>query len=85
MPLNDIHRMKSLASARDARSHPTSTAHRNRNHLSRSIPYERTVTGDGSHACRSAKYSATAATTCPVGSTSSQGTARCPVARSDPT
>jgi hypothetical protein len=41
-----IQQLKSLASARDARSHATSTASRNRHHRSRSTEYDRSVDSD---------------------------------------
>ena len=41
-----IQQLKSLASARDARSHATPTASRNRHHRSRSTAYDRSVDSD---------------------------------------
>jgi hypothetical protein len=66
-------RQKSRASTRVARFHGTRIAHKNRNHRSRSIPYERTVAAARPVACKSAKNADTASTGVPAGSTSRNG------------
>ena len=73
LPATCIHRQKSRASTRVARSHATPIAHKNRNQRSRSIPYERTVAAARPAACRSPKNSDTASTSAPAGSVSRNG------------
>jgi hypothetical protein len=58
--------------------------HKNRNHRSRSIPYERCVAADRPAACSSAKNADTASTLCPSGPKSRQGAQRSPVAANEP-
>jgi hypothetical protein len=60
-----IQQLKSLASARDARSHATSTASRNRHHRNRSTAYDRSVAADFPDASRSRRNTDTGSTTSP--------------------
>ena len=62
-----IQQLKSLASARDARSHATSTASRNRHHRSRSTAYDRSVASDFPDASRSRRNTDTGSATPPSG------------------
>ena len=68
-----IQQLKSLASARDARSHFTSTASRNRHHRSRSTEYDLSVSSDFPDASRSRRKTDTASTTSPPGPTTRYG------------
>ncbi len=76
--------LASRASTRVARSHRTSTAHKNRNHRNRSIPYERSVDSALPAAWRSRKYADTASTGSPAESANRNGNHRSPVASSRP-
>jgi len=78
------HRQKSRASTRVASSQATPTAHPNRNHCSRSIPYDRCVVPGLPQADNSAKNAATAPTITPLASTTRNGANKSPVASSDP-
>ena len=64
-----IQQLKSLASARDARSHSTSTASRNRHQRSRSTEYDLSVDSDFPDASRSRRKTDTGSTTSPPGPT----------------
>ena len=79
-----IQQLKSLASTRDARSHPTPTASRNRHHRSRSPAYDRSVDPDRPAASRSRRNTDTGSTTPPPGPTTRNGSTASPVATTRP-
>ncbi len=84
LAVNWIQQLKSLASTRDARSHATPTASRNRHHRSRSTDYDRSVDSDFPDASRSRRKTDTGPTTSAPGPTTRYGSRTSPVSTRRP-